>query len=100
MHLISYDIENDRLRLRLAKLLIRAGMYRVQYSVFMGDIKDPVWKRLYADFHKIAQSPTWQITDSILILPLHQYSMDQREVIGQAIVDWDEMTGQLHTLML
>ncbi len=100
MHLISYDIEYDRLRLHLAKLLIRAGLYRVQYSVFMGDIRETVWKRLYADLHKIAVSSDWQPTDSILILPLHQYTVDQREVIGQAVVDWDEMTGKLHTLML
>ena len=40
MHLISYDIQDDRLRMKLAKSLIRYGMYRIQYSVFMGNITD------------------------------------------------------------
>jgi|GEM_PF-4815544 len=32
-HLISYDISDNNLRLKASKLILRAGGYRIQYSV-------------------------------------------------------------------
>lgn len=34
--LLAYDLENDRLRTKLADRLLELGMERIQYSVFMG----------------------------------------------------------------
>jgi len=33
-----YDIENNRARNRVAKFCKQAGLYRVQYSVFLGKV--------------------------------------------------------------
>ncbi|MBI3271914.1 MAG: CRISPR-associated endonuclease Cas2 [Planctomycetes bacterium] len=33
-----YDIQSDRVRTRIAKVCKRAGLYRVQKSVFLGEI--------------------------------------------------------------
>ena len=36
---VMYDIKNDRNRTKIAKACERAGLYRVQYSVFLGTIE-------------------------------------------------------------
>jgi len=35
---VLYDIENDKARNKVAKYCKQAGLYRVQYSVFLGKI--------------------------------------------------------------
>ncbi len=35
---VLYDIENDKARNKVAKYCKQAGLYRVQYSVFLGQI--------------------------------------------------------------
>lgn len=37
---VMYDIKNDRSRTKVAKLCKKAGLYRVQYSVFLGRIEN------------------------------------------------------------
>ena len=44
--LISYDIENNRLRTKIASRLIAAGCVRLQKSVFAGPVPDTVFKEL------------------------------------------------------
>lgn len=100
MYLISYDITDNRLRLKLAKQLIRHGMYRVQYSVFMGNLRDSTYARLQKQLKKLEQEKSWSSSDSVLLLPLHAYSRDYLFVIGQLPRDWDLIEGNLHTLVL
>jgi CRISPR-associated endonuclease Cas2 len=100
MHLISYDIVHNRLRLKVAKLLLRYGLHRIQYSVFLGEIKESALGRLQAQLLLLPQSPEWSPEDTILLLPLHQYSEDNLEFIGKTPERWEEMTGQLHTLVI
>ena len=47
MYLISYDIEKDRIRNKIAKELENYGT-RVQYSVFECRITEKLYKELYA----------------------------------------------------
>lgn len=70
MLLVSYDIANDKLRVRFAKYLSKFG-YRLQYSVF--EIKNS--KRLLDNI--ITEIETvygrkFQSTDSVIILDLSQ----------------------------
>lgn len=99
MHLISYDIVQDRLRLRLSKLLLRYGLHRVQYSVFLGELKDSALGRLEKQLLAMPQNPAWSAQDTILLLPLHQYSEDNLQIIGKTPERWEEITGELHTLI-
>lgn len=100
MHLISYDIQHDHLRLQLAKLLLRSGCYRIQYSVFMGTLTGPVMNRLQKQLQKLMQSPHWTGEDSVIVLPLHQYSEEALFFLGKAPEDWDMIQQNLHTLVL
>lgn len=100
MHLISYDIQNDRLRLRAAKLLLQHGLYRIQYSVFMGTVRDAAMKQLQAQLQKLQAEAAWTEADSLLILPLHQYSRDNLYFLGKLPDDWDLIEHKMHTLIL
>lgn len=52
MYLISYDIEKDRLRNKIAKELENMGK-RVQYSVFECDISKKQYDELYGKLAKL-----------------------------------------------
>jgi len=100
MHLISYDIQQDALRVKIAKLLIQYGLYRIQYSVFIGDIRDAALPKIEKALQDYAAGSQWSPDDSVMILPLHQYSEDHVQFIGNAPDRWLEITGNIHTLML
>jgi len=100
MHLISYDIQEDALRVKIAKTLIQYGLHRIQYSVFMGEIRDTALAKIERTLLKFAKSQAWSSGDSVMILPLHQYSEDHVQFIGDSPDRWAEITGKMHTLML
>ncbi len=100
MHLISYDIQEDALRVKIAKLLIQYGLYRIQYSVFIGDVRDAALAKIEQALLDYAAGSQWSPADSVMILPLHQYSEDHVQFIGNAPDRWLEITGDMHTLML
>lgn len=99
-YLISYDISNNRLRLKAAKRILRAGLHRIQLSVFIGEMRDSVTKALLLDLNQLTTQKDWKPTDSIFFLPLHQYSEDHQKVIGNQHQDWDLIYQKLHTLVL
>ncbi len=100
MHLISYDIQQDALRVKIAKTLIQYGLHRIQYSVFMGEVKDTTLAKIERALQQFAQSNAWSPGDSVMMLPLHQYSEDLVQFIGNSPERWEEITGNLHTLIL
>ena len=99
-HLVSYDISNNRLRLKVARCLKRAGCLRLQYSVFAGSLRESTVKELLRDIGEFERDAAWSAEDSILVLPLHQYSRDQLQIFGVLPPDWDLIQGDLHTLVL
>lgn len=100
MHLISYDIHSDYLRTKIAKTLIQYGLHRIQYSVFMGTLRDSTVSRLRKVLHNYTQDRHWIADDTVMILPLHQYSEDHISFLGKEIQKWSEIQGNLHTLVL
>lgn len=100
MHLISYDIENDALRVKIAKMLIQTGLHRIQYSVFMGSISASALAKLKKALSQLEGGEQWAVNDSVMILPLHQYSKDYIEFLGYFPDRWPEITGKIHTLIL
>ncbi len=100
LYLISYDIENTPLRTKIAKLLIKAGFHRIQYSVFMGTVSTSALKRFKTALNRLQKNETWTADDSIMILPLHQYSKENISFLGPKPLRWDEISGNIHTLVL
>lgn len=100
MHLISYDIQEDALRVKIAKTLIQYGLHRIQYSVFMGEIKDSALAKIEQALKAHAAGKQWAPGDSVMVLPLHQYSEDYVQFFGVSPARWQEITGEMHTLIL
>lgn len=90
---VLYDIKNDRSRTRIAKLCKQAGLYRVQFSVFLGTLdahqKDTL--RLQIEDYIDEQ------VDSVYIFPMNKTELQQTELLGQAF-DKDLVTDQVKAL--
>lgn len=77
---VLYDIENDRARNRVAKYCKQAGLYRVQYSVFLGtldgDQKDSLELQIEEEINPDK--------DKVYIFPMSQDELRQTTLLGQA----------------
>lgn len=78
---VLYDIENDKARTRVAKACQRAGLYRVQYSCFLGEIevseKDTLELQIedWIDVKK----------DKVYIFPMNRGELADTVCLGQAL---------------
>jgi CRISPR-associated protein Cas2 len=77
---VLYDIENDRARTRVAKFCKQAGLYRVQFSCFLGTL----------DAHEL-DSLQLQIEpeinpdiDKVYIFPMSKNELKSTILLGQA----------------
>jgi len=77
---VLYDIENDRARSRVAKRCKQAGLYRVQYSVFLGSLdaheKDTLEIQLKDEINKEV--------DKVYIFPMSKAELKDTVLLGQA----------------
>ena len=82
-YVICYDIENDRLRDRTAKVLIRNGCLRIQKSVFVApEMAKKHLNRLETGLkHLYARYPL-QGRDSVCIFPLTNESTTDVATFG------------------
>ncbi len=78
---VLYDIENDRARTKVAKYCKQAGLYRVQYSVFLGTLNAQEKDVLEL---QIEQEINVQ-TDKVYIFPMSQAELRQTTCLGQAL---------------
>ena len=90
---VLYDIKKDRSRTKVAKLCKQAGLYRVQFSVFLGTLdahqKDTLRLQIedYID----------EAVDSVYIFPMNKTELQNTELLGQAF-DKDLVTDQVRAL--
>lgn len=99
--LISYDIERDSLRKKIADRLIDAGFTRIQYSVYLGSLPDNVCKQTAAWLYHVPEDERWvAASDSILLLSVHTEQVRNMQVIGQPKWDKDDLSGDLAVLIL
>ena len=76
-YIICYDIENDRLRGKTAKILARHGCNRVQKSVFVApELLKKHLLRLQADLQRLLAGHL-SAGDSVLLVPLREEESGQ-----------------------
>jgi CRISPR-associated endonuclease Cas2 len=95
IYLISYDISNDGLRLKVSNKLLYYGMERIQYSVFAGSMRNTLFQ----------EADTWlkqhiKGKDRLIILPLPPQISQNILSYGEYTVNWDFLTNQQNTLYL
>ncbi len=92
---VMYDIEDDKVRTKVAKLCKQMGLYRVQFSVFLGSIdanqKDTLELQITAkiDVEK----------DSVYIFPMSKNELQATVLLGKAF-DKKMVTDEVKALFL
>lgn len=90
---VLYDIEKDKARTRVAKYCKQAGLYRVQYSVFLGTLeateKDALQLQIMNELD--------EDVDSVYIFPMSKNELQQTALLGQAF-DKKLVTDQVKAL--
>lgn len=77
---VLYDIENDRHRNKVAKLCKQAGLYRVQFSVFLGTLNRQEKDTLRLQIEEYINEDV----DKVYIFPMSRDELGQTELLGQA----------------
>ena len=90
-----YDIENDKARTKVAKLCKQAGLYRVQYSVFLGTIDKNQKDALQLQIEELIEEEK----DSVYIFPMSKNELQDTILLGQAF-DKKLVTDEVKALFL
>lgn len=90
---VLYDIEQDRARSRVARYCKQAGLYRVQYSVFLGTLNDHEKDTLELQIEAEINPDK----DKVYIFPMSKSELKATTVLGQAL-DKKLVTDQVQAL--
>lgn len=77
---VVYDISNDKVRLKVAKICKNYGLYRVQKSAFLGDINKNQKDELILQCKDI----TNEEKDSVYVFPMCDEDFKKVRMIGKA----------------
>ena len=90
---VMYDIEKDKARTKVAKYCKQAGLYRVQYSVFLGTVnaneKDELQLKIAAEIN--------EDKDKVYIFPMSKDELQSTILLGQAF-DRKMVTDEVRAL--
>ncbi|HHH54819.1 MAG TPA: CRISPR-associated endonuclease Cas2 [Bacteroidetes bacterium] len=77
---VMYDIKEDKARTKVAKYCKQAGLYRVQYSVFLGSMnanqKDSLELQIELEID--------DNVDKVYIFPMSKNELQETVLLGQA----------------
>ncbi|MBP2143364.1 CRISPR-associated protein Cas2 [Methanococcus voltae] len=76
---VIYDIQEDKVRTRIAKSCLNFGLYRVQKSVFLGEVT----KNRFEELKLITKDIIDSETDSVYFLPTSKEFIDKSYLLGQ-----------------
>lgn len=88
-----YDIKDNKARSRVAKHCKQAGLYRVQYSVFLGTLTASEKDSLELEI----QDQIDEDVDSVYIFPMSKNELQSTTLLGQAF-DKDMVTDEVRAL--
>lgn len=77
---VLYDIQNDKARTKVAKICKQAGLYRVQFSVFLGTVDKNMKDSLQLQIEELINEET----DSVYIFPMSKNELQETVLLGQA----------------
>ena len=92
---VLYDIKKDKVRNKVSKFCEQSGLYRVQYSVFLGNITENDKDTLQLQIEEIINTET----DSVYIFPMNKTELRQTALLGQAF-DKDLITDEIRQMFL
>lgn len=90
---VLYDIVKDKPRTKAAKCCQQAGLYRVQYSCFLGSLTPNQKDTLRLQLEDLIDEKT----DRVYIFPMNRTELQQTDLLGQAF-DKDLITDEIRAL--
>ena len=92
---VMYDIKDDRARSRIAKACEKKGLYRVQYSVFLGTVEKTELDTLQIQIEENINPEN----DSVYIFPMSKNELRETVLLGQAF-DKKMITDEVNQLFI
>jgi len=89
---VIYDIQKDKIRNKVAKSCLNSGIYRVQKSVFLGDLNLNQIDELTLKIDRLIDSEN----DSVYIFPMCKEDFYKAKLLGQAF-DEELITDEIRT---
>ncbi|GIV35232.1 MAG: hypothetical protein KatS3mg031_2767 [Chitinophagales bacterium] len=83
LYLIMYDIENDKVRNRIAKYLEKNGCVRIQKSVFLARTDHKRFTEIHDTLREVQSY--YHNHDSILLVPANTTDIRAMKIIGKEI---------------
>ena len=77
---VLYDIEQDRARAKAAKVCKQAGLYRVQFSCFLGTLSAHEKDTLQLRLAELIDEDC----DKVYLFPMNKAELQQTVLLGQA----------------
>lgn len=77
---VLYDIENDRARTKAAKACQQAGLYRVQFSCFLGTLSGQEKDVLQLKLEELIDAAH----DKVYLFAMNKAELQQSVLLGQA----------------
>ena len=77
---VIYDISSDKIRRKVIKVCKNTGLYRVQKSVFLGEIEENYFDELKLIIEDLIDLDN----DSVYVFPMSKKGLNQAGLIGQA----------------
>lgn len=87
---VIYDISSDKIRRRAIKVCKNTGLYRVQKSVFLGEIEENDFDELKLKMEDIIDLEN----DSVYVFPMSKKGLSQAGLIGQ-VFDKELVTDEI-----
>lgn len=92
---VLYDIVKDRPRDRAAKACLKAGLYRVQKSVFLGTLAEVERDELVLVLERLID----EARDSVYIFPMCRPDFAKATLLGQAF-DEELVCDEVRALLI
>ena len=92
---VLYDIEDDKARTKVAKTCKQAGLYRVQFSVFLGMLEANAKDTLELQITDIINKEK----DSVYMFPMSKNELQATALLGKAF-DKKLVTDEVKALFL
>jgi len=80
-YIVVYDISDNKARVKLAELLQKKGLTRIQRSAFVGELSKSELK----DLLRRARQLINEVNDVLHIIPICQYDWSRRIIIGRPL---------------
>jgi len=95
VYLIMYDISDDKVRIQIAKYLLKQGCVRIQKSVFLLKSSNKVFDEIHETLREV--NSYYQNKDSIIIVPVNSADVRSMKLIGHNI-NVEAITDKPNTL--